>query len=748
VYTKTRSVVYFCMPESTYHNTNQALPERALQVQAAKRALAPSSVVIVGASADPRSLGGFVQSNLARSGYSGALHLVSRSSTQINGLPCVSSIDLLPNDIDVAVLAIPEAGVGQALQDLGKKRLGVGIVYASGFGETGDEGKRKQDALVQLCDQHQVALLGPNCMGLTQYQFGVALTFEPIEAYPCNGRLGIGIIAQSGAMAANMRDAFIGRGLPITASVSTGNEASLGVEDFFAALLDDGQTQVIVLYIEQVRRPQLFLSLCQRARMAGKPVVLMMPGRSARARAAAQSHTGALAGDHAIASALLAREAVVVVDSFDALFDVSSVLLRFPMPPSQGTAVLTGSGALKNIALDLADTVPLDLPTFGPHTVSALSGLLPSYAVPENPLDYTTISMRDPAVVGKLINSVLADENVGSVMLCLMAGPVIAQRDKTEHILPTIAAAKKPFALVVLGDNLALEDFFSEAIYASGVPFFRSPDRAMRCLGIVSGYGRALQCAARADALPGLLKKAVQDHALPAGVWTEIDSKRWLAPLGLPIPAGQLVGTLEQAKVAAKTLGFPLVMKAQAASLPHKSDVGGVILGIASEAELEAAWSKMHASLRLHRADLFVANGLQGFLLEAQGLKGLELVLGAKRDPQWGAVLLVGLGGVWIEALNDVRLMSPGLALEDIVAQLKQLRTAALLDGVRGMGPINYLALAQLVQMLGQVMQDNPTIQEIDLNPVIAYQHRLADLAQGEPKVMALDALVVCGPNQ
>lgn len=693
----------------------------------------PASVAIVGASADGRSFGGFVLGNLQGFGWQGALHLVSRSSTEIEGRPCVATVNELPHGVDVAVLAIPEAGVLDAVQALAARGCKAAVLFASGYAETGDEGRARQQALQQAAGA--MALIGPNCMGYTNLENGLALTFEPLAppATPRTGadRPGIAVIAQSGFMAATLRDAFVGRGLPISRVFSTGNEASVGVEDVLAHEIDAPGTRVVALYAEQLRRPRLFLALARRARAAGKPIVLLMPGRSARAREAAASHTGALAGDHATAMALLQREAVVTVDTLDELFDTSAILLRHPRPAAGGTAFVTGSGAMKNIALDLADAVGLALPALGADTVAQLVAKLPSFAVAENPLDYTTIGVRQPGLIGEILQIVCADPAIGSLVLSIPVGPVMAQRDKVQHIVPALATLPKPALLVLTGDNGPIEPFFTEAVQASGLPFFRSADRALRALTRVTRFGEALAAAARADAAGGVTASPAAlpsaDPAVPT--LAEWQGKQWLTALGLPVPHGALARSVDEAVQQARHIGYPVVLKAQAAALPHKSDVGGVLVGLADEAALRAGWARLHDNVARHRPGLV----LDGALVEAMGRKGLELVVGAKRDADWGPLLLVGLGGIWIEALNDVQLLSPDLAEADIVAALRRLKGAALFDGLRGEPPVDLGAVARAVRTIGDQMRANPAIAEVDINPLLA-------LPDG---VLALDALVV-----
>ncbi len=690
------------------------------------RLLRPRSIAIVGASADPRSFGGFVQGNLDAGGYDGALHLVSRSSDEIRGRPCVRSVADLPEGIDVAVLAIPEAGVCDAVRELAARRCHAAVLFASGYAETGDEGRARQDTLVAAAGD--MALVGPNCMGYTNFEAGVALTFELIQPYPAKGRPGIAIVAQSGFMAATMRDAFIGRGMPITSQFSTGNEAGIGVEDVVAQHLSDAQTRVIAVYAEQLRRPALFLQLARQARAAGKPIVLLMPGRSERARQAAASHTGALAGDHAVACTALAREAVVVVDTLDELFDTCAILLRVPRPPSGGVAFVTGSGAMKNIALDFADAIGLELPALSASTTQWLTDHLPGYAVAENPLDYTTIGVRQPGLIGEIVHTMAADPQVASVVLAIPVGPVMAQRDKAQHIVPALASVDKPVVLVLTGDHGPVEPFFIDAIRDSGVPLFRSVDRALRALRRVTAYARQLERAARAGAaqaaavaLPG---------PVPANrIHAEYQGKAWLAAAGIPVPAGALATHADEAVAVARRIGWPVVIKAQASALPHKSDVGGVIVGLADEAALRAAWQQMIANVSHHRPELV----LDGVLVEAMGARGLELVVGATRDADWGPAVLVGLGGVWIEALKDVRLLPADLAEEDIVTELQQLKAAPLLNGIRGAAGVDLRAIARVVATVGAQMLAQPDIAEVDINPLVAYPDR----------VLALDALLV-----
>ena len=329
------------------------------------RLLRPRAVAIVGVSPEPGHMGGSVLANLQRCGFAGEIHLVSRSRPEINGRRCVPSIDDLPEGVDAAVLVVPQSAVLDAIAACGRRGVGAAVVFASGYAEVGEAGRAEQEKLAAAARTANVALLGPNCIGFSSFAVGAALSFEfNVERPPASARPVIGIVAQSGALAAIMRMAFLAKGLGLSHVISTGNEADLTVEDFLEVLIADPGTQAVTMFVEQIRRPERFLALAQRARAVRKPLLLMHPGRSQRARVSASSHTGALAGDHAVMTALLRHAAVTVVETLEELVDTAELLARFT-PPVNGPGIITNSGAVKGFALDFCDRLGLDVPRLG-----------------------------------------------------------------------------------------------------------------------------------------------------------------------------------------------------------------------------------------------------------------------------------------------------------------------------------------------------------------------------------------------
>jgi acyl-CoA synthetase (NDP forming) len=651
---------------------------------------------------------------------------VSRGRTEVLGRPCVGTIDDLPEGIDVAVLCVPREAVRDAVAACGRRRAGGVIVFASGFGESGEAGRAAQDELAALARGAGLALLGPNCLGLVNQVDGVPLSMGLLTpAHDC--ALTVALVAQSGAMLSAIREAVQAKGVGFSHLISTGNEAVVGVEEFLAELIDDAATRVIALFVEQLRRPKLFLALAARARDAGKPIVLFHSGRSTAARIAAASHTGALAGDFRTMAALTAHHAVVRVDSFDELIDVTALLARVPPPPTAGVGVITNSGAFCGIAHDVVAEAALDIAPLSPPTIARLQPSMPSYVAPDNPLDLGTLLMRSPHLLGETAQALLADDAIGSLVVATVLGTPAQALDKADAVLPVLDAATKPVAFAAIGGDAVLPVEFVARIDASKAPFFRSPERALRAVAHVTRYGRALRRWAMRTSPP--------DIAVPPppgrGTVAEHRGKSWLAQLGIPVPDGELAMTPAEAAAIALRIGFPVALKAQAAALAHKSDIGGVILDIGDRPMLTAAWDVLHAAVLAARPEVT----LDGVLVERMSPLGIEMAVGARRDPDWGAVVMVGLGGVWIEALDDVRLIAPDATREEIADEIGKLRGAKLLAGIRGAPPADVAALVDIVATVAALMRATPELVEIDLNPVMVYP-----VGQG---AWALDALVV-----
>ncbi|HXP12291.1 MAG TPA: acetate--CoA ligase family protein, partial [Stellaceae bacterium] len=559
------------------------------------------------------------------------------------------------------------------------------------------------------------------------YADGVPLTYEPVAPLAPADAPAIAIVAQSGAMISSLRAAFHAKGLAVSHAISTGNEAGLGMEDFLEFLGAESPAKAIALFIEQIRQPRRFLELAATARKAGKAIVLLHPGRGARAKASARSHTGALAGDYAVMAAQLRRQAVALVETVEELIDTAEILARFPEAPVKGAAIVTNSGAFKGFALDFCEAIGLDLPAPSASTVARLKQALPPFAAVDNPLDVTGQLIKEPALLPNTVAPLLADAAFGSLVVAVVPGGLPQAMAKARALLPAVAGSAKPVAVATTHDEGELPAEFIPVLRGAGVAFFRSPERALRAMARVTALGRA-----RAEAeisCPAIKLPAAQ---LPGkGALPEYQGKAFLAAVGFKTPKGGLARDVVEAKNLAARLGYPVALKAQSAELPHKSEAGGVILGIADATALALGWQRINADVHQARPRL----ALDGVLVEAMAGPGIELAVGAKRDKAWGPVLMVALGGVWIEALKDIRLMPADLDAKAIEREILSLKGAVLLKGARGKPAADMPALVEAVMLLGALMRANPAISEIDINPLTVY-------AKGKG-VLALDALIV-----
>ena len=506
--------------------------------------------------------------------------------------------------------------------------------------------------------------------------------------------------------------------------MTTGNEAGLDLADFTEYLVEDPHTGVLVLYSEDIRRPKEFMAACELARAAKKPVVLLHPGRSAKARAATASHTGSLVGDHGAMLANVANAGVLVVDTLDELVDVAELLTRYPEPPVKGPAVLTASGAFVALINDFTENSTLEFPALTPETMEKLRAALPAFGAPNNPLDTTAGSAPGSNI--PMTKALLADPNIGSLFISY---PIAGPKGVTTigEFTKGMEGNTKPVVVVALGDNSPLAPELQAAADAGPFVFHRSSDRCLRSLEHFHRYGRLL-------ARPRGNSNPAPFSGLPAmgkGPQPEWLGKKVFAAAGIRVPEGGLAKSVDEAVATAKRIGYPVVVKAQAADLLHKTEAGGVILNVKDEATLRDAWNTLQQNIARAQPGL----KLDGVLVETMASKGLELMVGAKRDPSWGPVLLLGLGGIWVEALGDVRLVPANVTEETVIEELQRLRTAKLLNGFRGSPAVDLEAVARTVTTIGRLMLTVPSIVEVDVNPLVAFPK-----GQG---VLALDALIV-----
>ena len=406
---------------------------------------------------------------------------------------------------------------------------------------------------------------------------------------------------------------------------------------------------------------------------------------------------------------------------------MTDILSRCPSLPNGGAAVFTESGAYKALAHDLCERLGLALPELSDKTAGSLRAVLPNFIPPTNPLDITAQGLVDPGLYRRCVPPVLADERYGSLVLAIILTDESTSSLKFPPIIEALKEIKtsKPVIFAGLDEGAKIDQIYVEQLRGLGVPFFPSPERAFRALAQVTHHGARLRCLIKA---PGATATQL---VMPQGTIPEFKSKQILAAAGIRIPAGELATTVVEAQAIAERIGYPVVLKAQAAALTHKSDIGGVALKLADAEAVREAWSKMQRDIARSLPNL----DLDGILVEEMGQPGTEVIVGARVDPEWGPVLLIGLGGVLAEALRDSRLLVPGLSKDAVVDELWKLKSSVLFRGFRGAPRLDIDALAEIVVKLGELVVASPAIREVDINPVIVYP-----MNKG---AVALDALIV-----
>jgi acyl-CoA synthetase (NDP forming) len=603
------------------------------------------------------------------------------------------------------------------------------VVFASGFAEVGEEERGEQERIGRLVRESGLAVVGPNCIGYTNFIEGFTVAFASVNKMSrvAPGTAdGVAIVAQSGGLGNHLRLGLDSRGVAVTYTISTGNEMDLGLGHFVEYLLADNATRVITIYAEHIRQPAAFLSAAQQAGVVGKPIVLMHPGRSARAKEAAKSHTGALAGDYAVMRAKLERAGIVIVDTLDEMLDVSELLARYPRPKPGGLGVVTFSGAFCGIAHDFCEDLGVPVPPLSPDIEAQLKPQVPSFIPPKNPLDLGTQPLWQPELVNIGVAALLKDPAIGGVAISIPGGAPANANGYLKHIIAAKQMSEKPLALAMLGDASPLPPDFVQTARDSKIVLSRSSDRTLRAMAHVIARGNLKQVTE--ETVPPSFASMPE---MPPGVQPEWRGKQVLAAAGIAIPPGGLAQTVDQAIEIAERIGFPVVMKAQAAALAHKTEAGGVLLNIADADGVRNAWQTLTDNVERAQPGL----RLDGILVESMAPRGLELVIGARRDPHWGPIVLIGLGGILVEALQDVRLIAPDASEDEILAELDKLKTAKLLHGFRNMPPADVRATAQAARAIGRLMLTQPEIDEIDINPLMVHPR-----GQG---ATALDALIV-----
>ena len=705
-------------------------PAGKLQGEAVRALLNPRSLALVGATENSAWSAALI-ANLRNLGYAGQIHLVNpRYPTQF-GMPCHPSVGAIGSPVDCAYVMTGAAAVPAVIEDVAAAGVGSAVLLTADFSETGAEGAARERALIEQCRRLGVVVQGPNCLGFINYAERIAAYALPVPPPLIPGR--VGLLTQSGALLLHLHRLAHSRAIGLSHIISSGNEAMLDANDFIDFLLDDPSTGVIGALMEGIRDPRRFLEVAGRALKLGKPLVVLKVGSSAAGARSARAHTGALAVEDRVIDAVFAQKGVIRVDTLEQLVETCALLAQPRLPQGRRVAMLTASGGACGMLGDLAEGTRLEVPDFGPRTKAALNEILPAFGTPQNPLDTTGLIVLDMSLLPRSLDAIAADPGFDSILV-VWDPPRDAglNPDRTEERLGAIARAVRESPLPAFLTSYTageLTDFGRDAVLRHQAHFVNGMTLAVGALDAAVGYTETRRrLLAKGDYRWSRNPAEIEG----SGPLSELDSLRLLARFGIPVPVERIARTALEAARMAREAGFPVVVKVNSPAIPHKTEAGAVRLHVLTEEEAATAFKEVLAAAAAAVPDA----PTDGVLIARQIFPVAELIAGIVNDPQFGPLLLVGLGGIFVEVLVDFSLRMPPIDFDDAVDMLGRLRGKAILEGARGTPRADLHAAASALVRLGQMAVELAgRLEEVDVNPLFV-------LPEGEG-VLAGDALVV-----
>lgn len=674
--------------------------------------LNPGRVAVVGASADPGKFGGRVMRFLLQHGYGGQIVPVHPSASDVLGLAAFRHIREAPAPVDVALIAVPATAMVETLDACGAAGVRCCLILTADYAETGSAGAEKQRELVRIARGHGMRLIGPNCLGFINPRLKLALTSSvalAVERMPAGP---IGLASQSGSLMASLISHAQDLGTGFTAAVSVGNQADLDTCDFIEYFIDDPATRVICAYVESMPDGARFLALADRARAACKPVIVVNAGRTDAGVSSVRSHTASLAGSHAVFAAACRDRAVCLLDDPESLIQCAAFLASFPAPATEGIAAFSPSGGTIAVVADRIAGHGLTFASLARATRNTLADWFPP-SRPVNPLDTGGLA-REKSMGGAMAAyaAYAADPNVGLILAAVATTPQLDE--KVRRWGEAALRLKKPTIMLLTPGSLV--DGARAALRNMGCPYVNRLDDALRVARAAIEYGRSSRIPPDAETQPAWRSDiAAAVDRLPAGPLPEIATKALLRTAGIATTADRIAATADEAIRIAESIGYPVVLKGISESLVHKSDAGAVCIGLQNEPAVRAAFSQIAAAVARH-AD---AARFDGCLVANHVGGGIEFIIGARRDPQFGAVVIVGAGGVLVELLDDVALALAPLSADRARAMVAGLRAGKLLRGVRGAPAADHAALIDaLVRASWIAATLGPRLVELDVNPI------------------------------
>lgn len=700
-------------------------------MQNLERLFNPRGIAIIGASPDFGRPGGQTMQVLTERGYRGGIYPVNPKYEAIAGHTCYDSIGSVPEPCDVAVIAVPAAQVPQMIAECGQHGVRHAVVLGGGFREGGDTGRALEAQMLENARKHDVRVIGPNCLGLVNVHAQAYAAFGSVTRAPFLEPGCVSAVIQSGGFGNSLVIHCAAAGVGFRYVVASGNEADITTPELIEAFVDDPETRVILAYIEGLGDGRAFLAAARRATAAGKPIVVWKAGNTRQGMRAAASHTANMAGSYDIYRAAFRTAGVIEVGDMEEAADFVQTLLDQPPAAGRNVAIMGGSGGSAVVFADAADAYGLTLARLAPQTMEVLQQNLPSVAAIDNPIDYAAgfINDQNAPRFQRAVEAVLADPGIHQlgVLFATVTGRV--GRNGATALAEAVKRCRKPvFVFSSVPRDTAPEMF--DILEQARIPILRSVNRVAKAMSMLAEYGQARQHSPVTANDPAV--RTALELPAASGALDEHESKQVLRAFGIPATADRVFPPQPIAAGEAQKIDFPVVLKVISRDIAHKSDSGGVRLGIRNAAELAAASAEMLKAVRAAQPDAAVA----GLLVSPMVSDGLETIVGVVNDPVFGPVVAFGMGGVYAETLKDVTYRLAPFGVETGREMIAELRASAIFAGLRGQPPRDVDALANVLAAVSQLawtLRDR--LQEMDVNPLLVRP-------QGAG-VVAADALVV-----
>ncbi|WP_027366219.1 acetate--CoA ligase alpha subunit [Desulfotruncus alcoholivorax] len=683
----------------------------------------PGTVAVVGASSKQGKIGHTILKNIISCGYQGKIYPINPKENEIEGIKAYQSVADLPEPLDLAVIAVPASLVAGVVEDCGRNGVKNLVVITAGFKEIGAEGLAMEKKIIETCREYGMRLLGPNVVGFIDTHTPINASFA--ATFPPKGE--IAFLSQSGAMLVAILDWSLSSGLGFSKVVSLGNKADLSEIDFIEDAADDPNTRVILCYIEDIVDGPRFLDVASRAARK-KPVIVIKSGTSQAGAQAASSHTGALAGSDLAYDVAFRQCGVIRARSMTELFNLAVAFARSPVPSGRRVAIVTNSGGPGIIATDNVENFGLQMARFTKETIDALRASLPAEANVYNPVDVLGDAKADRYKFA--LQKVCADPNVDSVVVLMCPTGVTQPVETSEAILEAKRAyPEKPILAAYMGGETLARG--TALLTEGGVPCFTFPEPAISCIGGLVRYNEMLQKQEEAVVqISGIDQRGakavfydvIKDNRL---VLLGSEAAEVARCYGIPAAPTVLATSPEEAALEAEKMGYPVVLKVASPKILHKTDVGGVIVGLKNSDEVRSAYLEIMDNVHGYMPQAVV----YGVEVQKMMPKGTELIIGMTKDVQFGPLVGFGLGGIYVNLLKDVSFrLSRGLTAGEVEKMLQETKAYTLLRGYRGEKPRDIAALTDVILRVAALVNDFPEITEMDINPVFAYENGLSAL--------------------